>query len=57
MLGGRTIWIDSIANAGEMSLAGQKAGKTADLWLTQWDSVSEATLIKGRRPEYWGAVL
>jgi hypothetical protein len=40
-----------------MSLAGQKAGKTADLWLTQWDSVSEATLIKGRRPEYWGAVL
>jgi UDP-N-acetylglucosamine:LPS N-acetylglucosamine transferase len=57
MLGARTIWIDSIANAGEMSLAGQKAGKTADFWLTQWDSVSEATLINGRRPEYWGAVL
>jgi UDP-N-acetylglucosamine:LPS N-acetylglucosamine transferase len=56
-LGARTIWIDSIANAAEMSLAGLKAGKITDLWLTQWDSVSEATLINGRQPEYWGAVL
>ena len=56
-LGARTIWIDSIANAGEMSLAGLKAGKTADLWLTQWESVAEATIIDGEHPEYWGTVL
>lgn len=57
MLGARTVWVDSIANAGEMSLAGIKAGKFADLWLTQWESVAEATVVDGRRPEFWGAVL
>lgn len=56
-LGARTIWIDSIANAGEMSLAGLRAGRTADLWLTQWECVAESTTIDGKRPEYWGAVL
>jgi UDP-N-acetylglucosamine:LPS N-acetylglucosamine transferase len=39
-LGARTIWIDSIANAEEMSLAGQHARKHADLWLTQWPQVA-----------------
>ena len=57
LTGAQTVWIDSIANGSEMSLAGLKAGKTADLWLTQWESVSQATLVDGRRPEYWGAVL
>lgn len=57
MLGARTVWIDSIANAGEMSLAGLKAGRSADLWLTQWESVSRTTSVAGRRPQYWGAVL
>ncbi|MDC8829552.1 hypothetical protein [Alteromonas gilva] len=36
MLGCKTIWIDSIANADELSLAGKKAGRWANLWLTQW---------------------
>jgi UDP-N-acetylglucosamine:LPS N-acetylglucosamine transferase len=57
MLGARTIWIDSIANAGEMSLAGRKAGKHADLWLTQWENVAAAEADDGKRPGYWGAVL
>lgn len=36
MLGARTIWIDSIANVERMSMSGQKIGRHADLWLTQW---------------------
>jgi len=34
--GARTVWVDSMANVDELSLAGQKAGKCVDLWLTQW---------------------
>ena len=56
LIGARTIWIDSIANAGTMSLAGIKAGKHADVWLTQWESVTAET-HSGRSPQYWGAVL
>lgn len=52
MFGGRTVWIDSIANAGEMSLAGRKAGAYADLWLTQWPH-----LAREGGPRYCGAVL
>ena len=36
LFGARVAWIDSIANAEELSLSGQKAGYFADLWLTQW---------------------
>ena len=57
LMGARTIWIDSIANAGTMSLAGIKAGKHADLWLTQWESVAAGETHHGRQPQYWGAVL
>ncbi|MAM92930.1 MAG: hypothetical protein CMI15_15890 [Opitutaceae bacterium] len=48
----KTIWIDSIANAEELSLSGQKAGKYADLWLTQWEH-----LAKPGGPHYYGNVL
>lgn len=41
--GARTVWIDSIANAEEMSLAGLSARRFADLWLTQWAHVAAAT--------------
>jgi UDP-N-acetylglucosamine:LPS N-acetylglucosamine transferase len=51
-LGARTIWIDSIANAGEMSMSGRLAGPYADLWLTQW---SHLETTKG--PSYKGSVL
>ena len=52
MFGARTIWIDSIANAEELSLSGRKAGPYADLWLTQWPH-----LEREGGPQYWGAVL
>ena len=57
LLGARTIWIDSIANAGEMSLSGLKARSSADRWLTQWESIAETTIVRGRRPQCWGSVL
>ena len=52
LLGKKTIWLDSIANAEELSLSGQKAGKHADLWLTQWED-----LAKPDGPHYYGNVL
>lgn len=36
LIGARTAWVDSIANAEELSLSGRLAGRFADLWLTQW---------------------
>ena len=52
MLGCRTVWIDSIANAEELSLAGRKARPHSDLWLTQWQHLSTP-----EGPEYRGSVL
>lgn len=52
MLGARTAWIDSIANAEELSLSGRKAGRHADLWLTQWEDLAGPD-----GPCYRGAVL
>ena len=50
--GALTAWIDSMANAEELSLSGQKAGPHVDLWLTQWES-----LARPGGPEYRGSVL
>lgn len=55
--GARTIWIDSIANGEAMSMAGRLAGGSADVWLTQWDSLATGKANDVRQPEYWGAVL
>lgn len=52
LLGARTVWIDSVANAEELSLSGLKIGKHADLWLTQWEH-----LVQPDGPHYWGTVL
>ncbi len=52
LIGAKTIWIDSIANAEELSLSGKKAGTFADLWLTQWPD-----LVKPNGPQYQGRVL
>ena len=52
MFGARTLWIDSVANAGVLSMSGQKAGKVVDLWLTQWEHVATP-----QGPEYRGSVL
>ena len=40
LFGARTVWVDSIANAEQMSLSGQQVRKYADLWLTQWEHLS-----------------
>ncbi len=52
LLGARTIWVDSIANAQELSMSGRRAGKFADLWLTQWPEVAQES-----GPKYGGRVL
>lgn len=52
LLGARTIWVDSLANAGELSLSGQRAGAHADLWLTQWPE-----LARPGGPRYVGSIL
>ena len=51
-LGARTAWLDSIANVEELSLSGQRAGRYADLWLTQWPH-----LERPGGPRYSGSVL
>ena len=48
----RTIWIDSVANGEEISMAGQIARRHADLWLTQSPYVAEKF-----GAEYAGSVL
>jgi UDP-N-acetylglucosamine:LPS N-acetylglucosamine transferase len=50
--GSKTIWLDSIANASELSMSGKLVGRYADVWLTQWEQIS-----KSCGPEYHGSVL
>ncbi len=50
--GARTVWLDSIANVEELSMSGQKVGRHADLWLTQWPQ-----LARPGGPSYRGTVL
>ena len=52
LFGARTVWIDSMANAEELSLSGQQARRHADLWLTQWEH-----LAKPEGPKFLGSVL
>ena len=52
LLGARVVWIDSVANAEELSLSGQKAGSFVDLWLTQWPH-----LARNGGPQCFGSVL
>jgi UDP-N-acetylglucosamine:LPS N-acetylglucosamine transferase len=50
VIGAKTVWVDSVANAEELSLAGKKVSKIADVWLTQWPEVAseDGPLYKGR---------
>jgi UDP-N-acetylglucosamine:LPS N-acetylglucosamine transferase len=50
--GARTIWLDSIANAEKLSVSGDRIGRWADLWLTQWPH-----LARPNGPHYTGSVL
>jgi len=52
LLGARCVWLDSIANAEEMSMGGRMAGRVADLWLTQWEH-----LARDDGPRFAGAVV
>lgn len=52
LLGARTVWVDSMANVEQLSLSGQRIGRHADLWLTQW-----AHLAQPGGPRYAGSVL
>jgi len=52
LLGARVIWLDSIANADELSMSGTKAGAFVDLWLTQWPH-----LAKKKGPKHFGNVI
>ncbi|MDX2132717.1 MAG: UDP-N-acetylglucosamine--LPS N-acetylglucosamine transferase [Planctomycetota bacterium] len=51
-VGARTVWLDSIANADELSMTGRMVRPYADLWLTQWEH-----LAAPEGPEFAGAVL
>ncbi len=48
----KTIWVDSVANAEEMSMSGRLAKRFAHLWMSQWEHVA-----KEAGAEYAGAVL
>jgi len=52
LFGARTVWVDSIANAEELSLSGQRVRPFADLFLTQWSH-----LARPAGPHYVGAIL
>lgn len=52
LLGAKTIWVDSIANAEKMSVSGKKVKPFADLWLTQWQHIAHEN-----GPFYMGNVL
>jgi hypothetical protein len=52
LIGARTVWIDSMANVDRLSLSGRKAGRWANLWLTQWPP-----LARPDGPRFEGAVL
>ena len=51
-LGARTIWVDSLANVEELSMSGQKVGRFANLWLTQWPE-----LARPGGPRFAGSML
>ena len=51
-VGARAVWLDSIANVEQISMAGEKVGTHADLWLTQWSH-----LARESGPRFEGAVL
>lgn len=52
LTGARTLWIDSVANADQLSLSGRMARILAHQCWTQWEHLAAA---KG--PQYHGAVL
>lgn len=52
MIGARTIWVDSIANAERLSISGRVAKRIVHSCLSQWPAVAEAENV-----DYAGAIL
>jgi len=52
LVGAKTIWVDSIANAEDLSLSGKLALRFSDLCITQWEDVSK----KYAKLKYYGSV-
>lgn len=52
LIGSRTLWIDSLANADQLSLSGRIAQRIAHASLTQWEH-----LAKDSGPHYAGSLL
>lgn len=52
LLGAKAVWIDSVANAEQLSMSGKLAQYVADVRLTQWKHLSN-----GNDVEYLGSVL
>lgn len=48
----KTIWVDSIANAEELSKSGKAAKNFSDLWLTQWPQLASPD-----GPSFLGSVI
>lgn len=53
LLGCRTLWIDSIANADKLSQSGRLAARFADVRLTQWPHLAD----QDQGVRYVGAIL
>ena len=57
LLGAKTVWIDSIANAETLSMSGQQARRWArEVW-TQWPELASAADQKRVKVDYHGSVL
>ncbi len=52
LVGARTIWVDSIANAEAVSLSGRIAARFASIALTQWSHLAQAD-----GPQHQGSIL
>ena len=52
LTGARTLWIDSVANAEELSMCGKLSRRTAHECITQWEHLADDKNVK-----YRGAVL
>ncbi|MEM1329461.1 MAG: glycosyltransferase [Planctomycetota bacterium] len=46
LLGARTCWIDSVANAEELSGSGERVGRFARLWVTQWEHLARPPKLR-----------
>ncbi|UXA14948.1 hypothetical protein KXD97_15045 [Mycobacterium sp. SMC-8] len=57
LLGARTVWVDSIANAQELSLSGRRVGRYCGLWLTQWEHLARNNDDAYSHPTFRGSTL